>query len=574
MPTVIDSLVVKLGLDGSQFRVGRKEAETDLNAVKGAAIRTGQQLESSGKQAAEFFAAIKNEALGLIGTLLGATGLEAIVRKTTESMAQLGREAANLNMDPQQLAAMSMAFERFGASAETTRQTLFGISQAIENFKITGNPEILRFLQIVGGTPQNSPVEVLEKFVAYAQAHKNDAALVNFVGRGLGIDQATINASLQMKSVAQFRKEYNDALKDSPTQREVDQAQKLQKSWIELKQAATGLANSIVTEYGPAIQKVLEWGKEEIRQNPKVIEAITMATTALTALGAVRITANLLGLTGVAQVAAGIAATLGGILLSIAGIGAWYEALHINPLNEGERELLGPQKGTPLSWYVLQHPGAYVPSEGRVVPSVEPPRPGSSAHDVMEATRKFWLAKGFTPAQVAGFLAAGPGAESGFNPNAIGDNGTSFGLYQFHGDLWTQLVRRYGMHPTVEQQNEFAWELLNRPENRNLLFSLRAAPNEGVAASRFTKGFERPKNADAEAARRAASAPRFLPPPKPNDPSLLLRRQSPLPALIPPERVSLNVTGPITINTKATDGRALARDFTSAIVTQANRGLA
>lgn len=580
MPTVIDSLVVKLGLDTSGVKKGRAETDSDLRSVSNSAHRTAADLQSSGRGAAEFFGAMHREALGLIGTLIGATGLEQVVRRSTESMASLGREAANLNVDPQKLAAFSMALERFGASGESTRQTLFGISQAVERFKLLGDPGILKYLQVIGAGPQNSSFEILQRFIAYAQAHKKDAAQVNLVGRGLGIDQSTINAALQLKSAAEFQKAYNEALRDAPTAKQVEEAQKLQTAWTALEQAAVGLANKMVTQLSPAMESVAHWGTEIIHQHPELVETITGIATGIGVLGGLRLSAKALGLTGVAEAFGAILSSIDGVLVTLGISELIYKATQIKGLNEGERAWLDKwrsahglptgQSGIPLEQYKKDHPGAVIPNgTGPISPGIAPPKDAERRSN-MEQTRQFWLSKGFTPDQVAGILAGGPGAESGFDPNVTGDNGSSYGLYQEHNERMRAMFAKYGPHPTVEQQNQFAWDELNDPQNSNLLRSLRATKGGADTARLWTKGFERPMHPDAEAERRAAAVSQF--------------QQAMLPAARHAPSVhaaahnsttthETHVTGPITIHTKATDAHGIARGFADALTVQANRGL-
>lgn len=141
------------------------------------------------------------------------------------------------------------------------------------------------------------------------------------------------------------------------------------------------------------------------------------------------------------------------------------------------------------------------------------PKFGTDRYDVMEQTRAFWKSKGFTDAQVAGILAGGPAAESHFNPMAIGDNNTSYGLYQEHGQRLGLLFKEYGNHPTVAQQNQFAWDELHDPRfvRKGTLAALKAAKGSGEAAYAWTTGFERPKAGAIAAEARAKTAPAFLP---------------------------------------------------------------
>ena len=123
-----------------------------------------------------------------------------------------------------------------------------------------------------------------------------------------------------------------------------------------------------------------------------------------------------------------------------------------------------------------------------------PPAEGTPAGDVAKRTHDFWRAQGLTEEQTAGVM-ANIGAESGFNPNASGDNGTSFGLYQHHADRLAALRARYGPNPTADQQNEFAaWEMSPAGPRAAAGTALRASTTAAGATEAFTSGFEAPAN--------------------------------------------------------------------------------
>jgi hypothetical protein len=135
-----------------------------------------------------------------------------------------------------------------------------------------------------------------------------------------------------------------------------------------------------------------------------------------------------------------------------------------------------------------------------------PPKPGTAAAGVMNATHDFWRGKGFTEAQTAGIL-ANIAQESSFNPALPGDGGTSYGLYQHHNERKAALFGRYGNSPTADQQNQFAFDELS--QDPYLMQKMRGAQTSGSAARLWSSGFERPLDSIGEAQRRAAAAPGF-----------------------------------------------------------------
>jgi len=107
---------------------------------------------------------------------------------------------------------------------------------------------------------------------------------------------------------------------------------------------------------------------------------------------------------------------------------------------------------------------------------------------------KFFVGKGLTPEQAAG-IAGNINQESAFNTGAVGDNGTSRGLAQWHNERWTNLekwCKENGFDPnSVEGQLEYLWHEMNTTESRSLS-KIKSTSTPADAAYAFAKYFERP----------------------------------------------------------------------------------
>jgi LysM repeat protein len=119
-------------------------------------------------------------------------------------------------------------------------------------------------------------------------------------------------------------------------------------------------------------------------------------------------------------------------------------------------------------------------------------RPGVRGN--AQQTIDFFMAKGLTRQQAAG-IAGNLQYESGFNPNAVGDGGTSFGVAQWHngrGDAMKSWTAAHGYSPTsFKGQLEFLWHELNTSES-SALAKLRATGSAYDAGMAFQRWFERP----------------------------------------------------------------------------------
>jgi murein DD-endopeptidase MepM/ murein hydrolase activator NlpD len=132
-------------------------------------------------------------------------------------------------------------------------------------------------------------------------------------------------------------------------------------------------------------------------------------------------------------------------------------------------------------------------------------KPKIQNHDVPTAdipmrVISFFKNKGLTTSQASG-IAGNMSIESTFKPDVVGDNGTSYGLVQWHADRWTNLKQYCAKNnldsASVEGQLEFLWyELKN---NSGLGYTnLIQQTNPRDAAEVFAKHFERPTHISPE----------------------------------------------------------------------------
>ncbi len=113
--------------------------------------------------------------------------------------------------------------------------------------------------------------------------------------------------------------------------------------------------------------------------------------------------------------------------------------------------------------------------------------------DVQSQVWAFFAQKGLKPHQIAAIM-GNVQAESAFNPMAVGDGGTSFGLFQHHAERGKGLLNSVGGQAglgNVNAQLEYVWKELLTSEN-GVLKRLMAAPDVQQATSAFV-GFERPQ---------------------------------------------------------------------------------
>lgn len=134
--TVIDALLVTLGLDTSQFRKGQQEVSDDLKKQREDAKKTAKEMAEQGKKAASFFSSIKTELLALTGVAVTAGGLISFVKSTTSGLMELSIQAKSLGMTAKELDGVGKAAEAAGSSVEKISAALQGFQNAKQLAKV------------------------------------------------------------------------------------------------------------------------------------------------------------------------------------------------------------------------------------------------------------------------------------------------------------------------------------------------------------------------------------------------------------------------------------------------------
>ncbi|RUV02390.1 hypothetical protein EOA60_18905 [Mesorhizobium sp. M1A.F.Ca.IN.020.06.1.1] len=258
MPTVIDSLIVTLGLDPKDFNDGQKKTADSWLKTVNAFRKGGKDVEESSKKAAETVNLITRRVLELFAVITGSQALSDFVRKLTNADASLGRFASSLGESPQRIAAWENAAERFGGSADATASTLERVNKQLYNLNKNGEALPREFSQLQAWTGMRiDPNHGLDRYLsdvaaALQRLHQIDGGAAHNVAQALGIDPATEQLMYKMGAGIDV---YLDKLQKSlsPSNDAIESAQKLQASWAELLQHIIALANAIYDKLGPVL---------------------------------------------------------------------------------------------------------------------------------------------------------------------------------------------------------------------------------------------------------------------------------------------------------------------------------
>lgn len=349
MATVIDALVVTLGLDPSGFKKGQQETKEGLQQTRKESEQTAKDMEAAGKRAASFFGSIRTELLALVGVTLSAQGIKSFITGMTSNLQELAVNSRSLDMSAKSLDGWQRAAEAAGSSAEKITGTLGGFQNVLTQIRTGGgqdNPVFAALSSFAGATGANfdyqndNSEEVMRKIAANWGKLSKDAQ--RRFGGMFGFDNATQQAltSGQLTTDADRFAKISRATDDA-----TQKAQEFNRRLIEMKQNLSAASQVLYTAlipyveklipliekfgiwistHGPEIQKFFSDSATEIN---KVVDAVGGWQNALEILAAfVAGSWALKMLSGIAKVRGGF----GPLLAAIAAVSAWDKIGELN----------------------------------------------------------------------------------------------------------------------------------------------------------------------------------------------------------------------------------------------------
>lgn len=437
-----------------------------------------------------------------------ATAVELAVVKITDQFTQLYYASSRTDAAVSKLQGFEYGARQIGLTSDKARSAVEGLARAMRT-----SPGIEALVNQLGvSTKGRDTTDVLNDIVG--KLREMPFYLAAQYGQLLGQSPDDLLMLFQryeraIASADEFRKRQKAAGIDAK-----DLAQRSAEFDRNLGHLASTfdlLSQRVAISFLPAAEKV-------IKVVDGVVEAMVQwdktsggwvtwwGTLATSALGVFLARATLvrLGLIKLGEAAAGASAALGASLLGRLMTGALRLGGPIGILlgstvtaNEGEVDLEKLSPADREAAIARMHGGGRAP-QGR--------------QELGRYITEFFRSQGWSREQAAG-LTANADRESGLRHTATGDAGRAYGLFQWHPDRQKAFRNWSGKDirdATVDDQLKFAhYELTQGAERAagDILRRTRTASEAGAAVSRF---YERPANAEGEAALRGSSANRWF----------------------------------------------------------------
>jgi flagellum-specific peptidoglycan hydrolase FlgJ len=316
MPTIIDSLIVKLGLDSKDLDSKSGSAGKKLKDVEDQSKKTEHGVKKIGTASKETAAGVETltRTMGSFLALVGGTmAIKAFVTDFISANAELYRFSQNLGLSVSTISAWGNASEELGGSAKGLQGTMDMLSKSQTELRLTGQSSLIPYFAALGVsmatvTGQARPVDEILLDLS-DRFSKMDRTTANNMGRMMGIDQGTMNLLLKGRKELELtiaRQKESTAV----TEAQAEAAQKLQTQIVDIKQKFVAFGNSLMVAAAPALERIadlfLRLGDWTLANKQLVTDFLTVLVVGL---GAVALAAAPINLTvaAIVALAAGIA---------------------------------------------------------------------------------------------------------------------------------------------------------------------------------------------------------------------------------------------------------------------------
>lgn len=249
--TIIDSLIVKLGLKKDDYDKKRKEVDKSLDDLGERADGAGKKVSETAKRGTDGFESMGKSAVKFFALLGGAMAVKNFIRDTIESSSALYRLSKNLNENAETISAWSNAAEIMGGSKNGILSALSMISKAQTDIQFTGESPLIPLLSMFSiplayeGKARKTTDILLDLADAFSRMEDRRTA-VN-IGQKFGFDEGTMNLLLQgrdaVEEMIKKQREFN-----AITDRQAKIWEESRRKLVEWKQELKGLGYRVLEE--------------------------------------------------------------------------------------------------------------------------------------------------------------------------------------------------------------------------------------------------------------------------------------------------------------------------------------
>lgn len=319
MPTVIDSLIVSLGLDSKDVDAKAPGVRKKLQELEMSAGKSEKATQGLGKE-------LKGAA-GALGSFLavlgGTAALKVFINDAINANTQLRFLSQNLGMTVQSLFGLGAAGQMIGVGKNALQGLAAQFRELPGQLQAGQQPAIIRLLARAGVSWEQSPDQMMVGLARWFQTMPAQVATGIGTSYGLSFDQM----SFLLQGASRVASQLRQGQMYSPTERETRQAAELKQNLALLSMQWHKIGYDVLSMVTPALEKALsvlrslsQWAQSH-EKIVAVIAAIFAALGSMVALaGAVAAFGAVIS--ALAPVFAALASPVGIAIAAIAALAA------------------------------------------------------------------------------------------------------------------------------------------------------------------------------------------------------------------------------------------------------------
>lgn len=260
MATVIDALVMTLGLDDREYVKGQKRADESLGKFKQKADAVGKDIALGGKKMAEGFSLVKNELLGLLAVFGASVGIKEFISSNVKGQAELGRLSKNLNISARDLESWGLIAKEMGGQASDAFGTLQSVAGGLAEASIRGHSAFTDMARANGVALTDAKGQVLSYEDALVSISKRLSELPRQQARYLA-DQLGVGSMFNqlMLGPDELRKRLDAARGlTRVTEASTASAARLQRQWADIQQRFKETSEIAFAKLSPVLERLAE----------------------------------------------------------------------------------------------------------------------------------------------------------------------------------------------------------------------------------------------------------------------------------------------------------------------------
>lgn len=404
MTTIIDSLVIELGLDPKKLDQGKREAVDSLRDLEVKANKhTGGVQDGFAKLGTEL-SSVQGRLLGLAAIFLGGMGLKNFAEHIAQVTNNLSRMSMQAGVSARDLSAWGNVGAMAGANPGAVQGAVSSFSSAVYGNRLQVNPQLLSSLAAMNVKMREGPdgkfdINGMLMDMSKYTVGKNPADASAMLGKVPGMNSDMITLLLQ--GPEELKRKLSEMGKLGPTPEELAAMNRLTESWAKMSATAEKLGRVLLTAVEPVLEKILGvaekffgYSADEKGREQMMLDGQNNATTFSERWAEYK-----------------------------AGKRTWYSAIWGGGKADGGAS--GAGSGEPA-------PGGAAPSVGGGN-EFRSGRTGVAKQAMMEQLKQEGVPDEHLEA-AASALTGQAIAESGLNPNADHDGGTGYGIYGARDD--------------------------------------------------------------------------------------------------------------------------------------------